>query len=40
MNDLTKVTDAQWLEQVSQWHDMYYHDLEVMSSIVEWTWGA
>ena len=23
---------AKWLEQASQWHEMYYHDLEVMSS--------
>ena len=23
---------AKWLEQASQWHDMYYHDLDVMSS--------
>ena len=22
---------AKWLEQVSQWHEMYCHDLEVMS---------
>ena len=23
---------AEWLEQASQWHEMYSHDLEVMSS--------
>ena len=23
---------AEWLEQASQWHKMYYHDLEDMSS--------
>ena len=23
---------AEWLEQVSQWHEMYCHNLEVMSS--------
>ena len=23
---------AEWLEQASQWHEMYCHDLEVMSS--------
>ena len=23
---------AEWLEQVSQWHEMYCHDLKVMSS--------
>ena len=23
---------AEWLQQASQWHEMYYHDLEVMSS--------
>ena len=23
---------AEWLEQASQWHAIYYHDLEVMSS--------
>ena len=23
---------AKWLEQESQWHEMYCHDLEVMSS--------
>ena len=23
---------AEWLEQVSQWHEMYYHDLAVTSS--------
>ena len=23
---------AKWLEQASQWHEMYCHDLEVMSS--------
>ena len=23
---------AEWLEQASQWHEMYRHDLEVMSS--------
>ena len=22
---------AEWLEQMSQWHEMYFHDLEVMS---------
>ena len=22
---------AKWLEQASQWHEMYCHDLEVMS---------
>ena len=22
---------AEWLEQASQWHEMYCHDLEVMS---------
>ena len=23
---------AEWLEQATQWYDMYYHDLEFMSS--------
>ena len=23
---------TEWLEQASQWHEMYCHDLEVMSS--------
>ena len=23
---------VEWLEQASQWHEMYCHDLEVMSS--------
>ena len=23
---------AEWLEQASQWHEMDYHNLEVMSS--------
>ena len=23
---------AEWLEQASQWHEMYCHDIEVMSS--------
>ena len=23
---------AEWLEQASQWHEMYCHDLEVISS--------
>ena len=23
---------AEWLEQASQWHEMYFDDLEVMSS--------
>ena len=23
---------AKWLEQASQWHEMYFHDLEAMSS--------
>ena len=23
---------AEWLEQASQWHEMYVHDLEVISS--------
>ena len=27
-----EVTDDYWLEQASQWHEMYCHDLEVMSS--------
>ena len=27
---------AEWLEQVSQWHEMYFHDLEVMSSNPSW----
>ena len=29
---VTKSLMAEWLEQVSQWHGMYCHDLEVMSS--------
>ena len=24
---------AEWLEQVSQWHELYSHDLEVMSRV-------
>ena len=24
-------TSGKWLEQTSQWHEMYCHDLEVMS---------
>ena len=28
------ITLAKWLEQVYQWHEMYNHDLEVMSSIL------
>ena len=27
---------AEWLEQASQWHEMYCHDLEVMSSNPGW----
>ena len=27
---------AKWLEQVSQWHEMCCHDLEVMSSNPGW----
>ena len=27
---------AKWLEQASQWHEMYCHDLEVMSSNPGW----
>ena len=27
---------ASWLEQASQWHEMYCHDLEVMSSNPGW----
>ena len=27
---------AEWLEQVSQWHGMYCHDLEVMSLNPDW----
>ena len=27
---------TKWLEQVSQWHEMYSHDLEVMSSNPSW----
>ena len=27
---------AEWLEQVSQWHEKYCHDLEVMSSNPNW----
>ena len=30
--DSTKSLMAKWLEQASQWHEMYCHDLEVMSS--------
>ena len=26
-----KTLMAEWLEQVSQWHELYCHDLEVMS---------
>ena len=28
---MTKSLRAEWLEQASQWHEMYCHDLEVMS---------
>ena len=28
---ITEVTMAKWLEQTSQWHEVYCHDLEVMS---------
>ena len=27
---------AKWVEQASQWHEMYCHDLEVMSSNPSW----
>ena len=27
---------VEWLEQASQWHGMYCHDLEVMSSNPDW----
>ena len=27
---------AEWLEQASKWHEMYRHDLEVMSSNPDW----
>ena len=27
-----KSLTARWLEQASQWHEMYCHDLEIMSS--------
>ena len=27
---------AKWLEQASQWHEIYCHDLEVMSSNTGW----
>ena len=27
---------AEWLEQASQWHKMYCHDLEAMSSNLGW----
>ena len=27
---------AKWLEQASQWHEMYHHDLEVVSSNPGW----
>ena len=27
---------AEWLEQTSQWHEMYCHDLDVMSSDPSW----
>ena len=33
---LSEVTDAEWLEQASQWHETYCHDLEVMSSNLKW----
>ena len=26
------MADRKWLEQASQWHEMYCNDLEVMSS--------
>ena len=40
---LVKSLMADWLEQASQWQEMYCHDLEVMSSNlgqVELTWGT
>ena len=30
--DYGKALMAKWLEQASQWHELYCHDLEVMSS--------
>ena len=27
---------AGWLEEASQWHEMYCHDLKVMSSNLGW----
>ena len=27
---------AEWLEQASQWHEMYSHDLQVMNSNPGW----
>ena len=34
--DRQKSLMAEWLEQASQWHEMYCHDLEVMSSNPSW----
>ena len=40
------VTDGRRLEQASQWYEMYYHDLEVMSLNVNpdrvelWVWST
>ena len=40
MNNLTwKSLMAQWLEQASQWHEMYCHDLEFEPQSGH-TWGA
>ena len=33
---LMKSLMAKWLKQASQWHKMYTHDLEVMSSNPGW----
>ena len=27
---------AEWLDQASEWHEMYCHDLKVMSSNPSW----
>ena len=33
---MEKSLKAEWLEQATQWHDMYCHDLEVMRSNSSW----
>ena len=32
INDINKSLMVEWLEQASQWHEMYCHVLEIMSS--------